>query len=135
MLITLLLINAFLYHEAENIYTIICSSLYYLFLYTPIYLYIVSEDVKETFHELILIRIGKKHKNTFKYLKRIFFDSLIFSVVFSGVLAVIMYISDSAKKDLMLFIMIVLFVNLAGTLLEVCIFFCFLFGVEWLLFY
>ncbi len=114
LLITLFLANAFLYHKSENIYTIICSSLYYLFLYTPIYLYIISEDVKETFNELLLIRVGKKSKNTFHYIKKIFFTSLIYSLVLSGMLAAIMRICDYANENFIIFIMIVLFINLVG---------------------
>lgn len=71
------------YHREDDIYAVIGSSLYYMLIYTPIYLYIVSCEVKETFCEMIILRRASKIKNTYHYIKRIIKVSVLYSITFS----------------------------------------------------
>lgn len=90
MLILLMTVSALLYREEKEIYLSICSSLYYVFLYTPIFLFLISEAVKETFYEPLLLRVGNKGRNALEYIKKIFLLSLLFSSVFSLTLLVVL---------------------------------------------
>ncbi len=121
ILILLFLANTFLYHRANDIYSILCSSMYYLFLYTPIYLYIISEDVKETFNELLLLRVGKRCRNTCHYVRKIIWDSVIYSVEFTVLLAVVMYIAN--RRNLSGFVVLVLAVNIVGWCFIGCVYY------------
>lgn len=121
ILMLLFFANTFLYHRANDIYSILCSSMYYVFLYTPIFLYRISEDVKETFNELLLLRVGKRCRNTCRYVGRIIRDSVIYSVEFTVLLVVVMYLANG--MDDFRFGVFVLAVNLIGWCFIGCVYY------------
>lgn len=70
------------YHMQGDIYGKVCSHMYYTFLYTPLYLYLLSGILKNYFHSIIILRMGSRVRNAVAYIKKIFINTVVFSTWF-----------------------------------------------------
>lgn len=112
ILILTLLTLIFIYRHENNLYPTLCSSLYYVFIYTPIYLYAVSRCVSDVYEELFLLRIGSRFKNSIYFLLRI----IMVSIIFGGTQSLIIIMINVIKGNIQNYGFLWSLLNVLGTI-------------------
>lgn len=120
----------FLYYEKDDVHSIVYSSVYYVFLYTPLYLFLISKGLEDYFRSVMILRFKSGRRNAVHYMKKMILHTVFFSLCFF----LCMILLDMSKKGIpslleLKFSVAMLFLQICGwTVIGFAQYLCYLFS-------